>query len=94
MRTATNTQLTEIFGQNRLINDLLRSGVEVATPVRDRGRGSDRIRRPRRTDGCFAAVPLQIKAATQRRDRLEVREVSRPSGAVRLNTRNRRSRPR
>ncbi len=32
-----DTQVTEILGRNWLINELLRAGLEVATPLRDRG---------------------------------------------------------
>ncbi|AJY05416.1 hypothetical protein WI98_19240 [Burkholderia vietnamiensis] len=66
MPTATDTQLTEIFGRNRLINDLLRSGIEVATPVRDRGVDLIAYVDIDEQIGKFAAVPIQIKAATQR----------------------------
>ena len=66
MSTAMNTQLTEVFGRNRLINDLLRSGVEVATPVRDRGVDLIAYVDLDEQMGRFAAVPIQIKAATQR----------------------------
>jgi hypothetical protein len=30
-------QIVEILGRNRLIDELLRAGLEVATPERDRG---------------------------------------------------------
>jgi hypothetical protein len=32
-----DTQLTELIGRNWLVNELLRAGLEVATPLRDRG---------------------------------------------------------
>jgi hypothetical protein len=66
MSTVTDTQLTEVFGRNRLINDLLRSGVEVATPVRDRGVDLIAYVDIDEQIGRFTAVPMQIKAATQR----------------------------
>ncbi|BCM03219.1 hypothetical protein ACQCP0_23670 [Ralstonia pseudosolanacearum] len=66
MPATTDTQLTEIFGRNRLINDLLRSGIEVATPVRDRGVDLIAYVDIDEQIGKFAAVPIQIKAATQR----------------------------
>ena len=37
MRGTVDSQLIEIIGRNRLINELLRGGLEVATPLRDRG---------------------------------------------------------
>lgn len=63
---AGDTQLTEIFGRNRLVNDLLRSGVEVAAPVRDRGIDLIAYVDIDEQIGRFTAVPIQIKAATQR----------------------------
>lgn len=50
----------------RLVNDLLRSGVEVATPVRDRGVDLIAYVDLDEQIGRFAAVPIQIKAATRR----------------------------
>ena len=32
-----DTQMIEIMGRNRLIDELLRAGLEVALPLRDRG---------------------------------------------------------
>jgi hypothetical protein len=61
-----DTQSTEIIGRNRLINELLAAGLEVAEPIRDRGIDlivyldiDDEIKR-------FAAVPIQLKASTSR----------------------------
>lgn len=62
----TDTQVTEIFGRNRLVNDLLLSGVEVATPARDRGVDLIAYVDIDEQSGRFTAVPIQIKAATQR----------------------------
>jgi len=61
-----DTQLTEIFGRNRLINDLLQSDVEVATPVRDRGIDLIAYLDLDQQGGKFAAIPIQIKTATHR----------------------------
>jgi hypothetical protein len=33
----TDTQVVEVLGRNRLVNELLLAGVEVAIPVRDKG---------------------------------------------------------
>ncbi|MGA3948526.1 hypothetical protein GO281_00703 [Ralstonia solanacearum] len=66
MATVEDTQVTEIFGRNRLVNDLLLSGVEVATPVRDRGVDLIAYVDIDEQSGRFTAVPIQIKAATQR----------------------------
>ncbi len=35
--TTTDTQKTELLGRNRLIDELLRDGMEVAAPIRDLG---------------------------------------------------------
>lgn len=66
MPSMADTQLTEIFGRNRLINDLLRSAVGVATPVRDRGVDLIAYVDLDEQIGRFAAVPIQIKTAMQR----------------------------
>jgi hypothetical protein len=66
MPAANDTQLIEIFGRNRLINDLLLSGVEVATPARDRGVDLIAYVDLDEQIGRFTAVPIQIKAATER----------------------------
>lgn len=61
-----DTQTTEIIGRNRLINELLAAGLEVAEPLRDRGIDlivyldiDDEV-------NSFAAVPIQLKASTSR----------------------------
>ena len=59
-------QAIEILGRNRLVNELVLAGLEVAFPIRDRGIDllvySDR---PLFGDQ-FAAVPIQMKAASER----------------------------
>ncbi len=32
-----DTQVVELLGRNKLVSDLLRAGLEVALPMRDRG---------------------------------------------------------
>jgi hypothetical protein len=54
-----DSQQIEIVGRNFLVNELLRGGVEVARPERDRG--VDLIAY---LDSPFCAVPIQMKAAT------------------------------
>jgi hypothetical protein len=61
-----DAQLVEIIGRNRLINELLTAGLEVALPMRDRGIDliayadvGERLTR-------FAAIPIQMKAASGR----------------------------
>jgi hypothetical protein len=60
-----DTQLVELAGRNWLASQLLRSGVEVAKPERDRGIDLiayiDLDKRARK----FIACPIQMKAATK-----------------------------
>ena len=64
MAQRTDTQVTELLGRNRLVSELLRAGLEVALPLRDRGIdliayadvGAELTR--------FFACPIQMKAAT------------------------------
>lgn len=66
-------QVVEILGRNRLVNELLRAGLEVARPERDHG--VDLIvyadRTPRTS--AFVARPLQMKAAMERSFVLEAK---------------------
>ena len=59
------SQIVEILGRNRLIDELLRAGLEVALPIRDRG--IDLIVYQDLGAGVvqFAAVPIQMKACSQ-----------------------------
>jgi hypothetical protein len=59
-----DTQITEILGRNRLVDELLRAGLEVAFPARDRG-----IDLIAYTDldsmlQRYVARPIQMKAAS------------------------------
>lgn len=56
-----DTQIIELMGQNRLTNELMHAGIEVARPERDRG--IDLIAYAD-TD-TFFAIPIQMKAATK-----------------------------
>lgn len=60
-----DTQIKEIIGKNRLVNELLEAGLEVALPLRDRG--IDLIAYLDVGDGLsrFVAVPIQMKASTR-----------------------------
>jgi hypothetical protein len=61
-----DTQIIELIGRNRLSSELLRDGLEVAVPARDRG--IDLIAYlDRSTDnGQFIARPIQLKAFSER----------------------------
>src|SRR6476661_2208070 len=60
------SQIIELLGRNRLIDELLRAGLEVAMPIRDRGIDliaySDIDKRLTR----FVSCPIQMKAAMTR----------------------------
>jgi hypothetical protein len=61
-----DTQIIELIGKQRLTSELLRAGLEVAIPIRDRGIDlivyadiDERLTQ-------FVACPIQMKAATTR----------------------------
>jgi hypothetical protein len=58
-------QQVEVIGRNVVTNQLLREGIEVAEPVRDRG--VDLVAyRPKEEGEAFQARPLQLKVASDR----------------------------
>jgi hypothetical protein len=61
-----DTQATEILGRNALVNELVRAGLEVALPIRDRG--VDLIIYSDRPDATqnFSAIAIQMKAASKK----------------------------
>ena len=59
-----DSQLIEIIGRNRLINELLRGGLEVATPLRDRGIDLIAYVDIDKDLTSFIARPIQMKAAS------------------------------
>ncbi len=61
----SDTQITEVLGRNRLIDELLRAGLEVAEPVRDRGIDLLAYADLGSAVDAFAARPIQMKAATK-----------------------------
>ena len=61
-----DTQTIEILGRNRLVNELLVAGLEVAMPLRDRGIDLIAYVDLAAAVSKFAAVPIQMKAATTR----------------------------
>ncbi len=62
-----DTQKIEIIGRNRLVNELLEAGLEVAMPLRDRG--VDLIAYLDVDDEIdhFVAFPIQLKASSDAR---------------------------
>lgn len=59
-----DSQVVKLLGRNRLVDELLRAGLEVALPLRDRG--IDLIAYADTGEGvaAFAARPIQMKAAS------------------------------
>lgn len=60
-----DTQTIEIVGQHHLAGELLRAGLEVAFPARDRGIDLIAYADIDRQVGRFVARPIQLKAASQ-----------------------------
>lgn len=59
-----DAQTVELLGRNRLIDELLRAGLEIAQPIRDRG--VDLIAYADLDLKAFAACPIQMKAYSKR----------------------------
>lgn len=59
-----DTQVVELLGRQRLIAELVRDGLEVALPVRDRGVDLIAYSDLSRQVDRFAARPIQMKAST------------------------------
>ena len=61
-----DSQQVEVIGRNIIINQLTRAGIEVATPVRDRG--IDLVAYLSKEEGAtrFRARPIQLKIASDR----------------------------
>ncbi len=59
-----DTQLVELAGRNWLASELLRAGLEVAKPERDRGIDLIAYLDLDERVGQFVACPIQMKAAT------------------------------
>ena len=63
---ALDTQVVELLGRNRLVSELLRAGLEVATPARDRGIDLIAYVDLKSHIDAFIARPIQMKAASTR----------------------------
>jgi hypothetical protein len=59
-----DSQVIEVLGRQRLIGELLRDGLEVAVPVRDRGVDLIAYADLSQQVALFASRPIQMKAAT------------------------------
>jgi len=59
-----DTQLTEIAGRHLLISQLVASGIEVATPLRDKGVDLIAYHEVGGEEPRFAACPIQLKCSS------------------------------
>lgn len=59
------SQVIELLGRNRLIDEILRAGFEVALPIRDRGIDLIVYADLGPNVDRFAAVPIQMKACSR-----------------------------
>ena len=68
---ANDSQLTELVGRHFLISQLIASGLEVATPIRDRGIDLIAYLDLNAETDQFLACPIQMKASKEARFSLE-----------------------
>lgn len=61
-----DSQVVEVLGRNQLVEELLRAGLEVARPVRDRGVDLIAYADLDSKVESFIARPIQMKAASRR----------------------------
>ena len=61
-----DSQRVELLGRNLLISELIRAGLEVALPLRDRGVDLVAYADQATAVQSFVAVPIQMKAASKR----------------------------
>jgi hypothetical protein len=66
MRGPMDAQIVEIMGRNRLVNELLSAGLEVALPLRDRGIDLIAYADLGPQVDAFFACPIQMKASSSR----------------------------
>lgn len=59
-----DSQIIDLLGRNRLVDELLQAGLDVAVPVKQRG--IDLIVYAQQSDGSFVASPLQIRSSAGR----------------------------
>ena len=60
-----DTQIIELLGRNRLIDDILRGGLEVAAPARDSGIDLIVFSTGVSDKSKFCARPIQLKASSK-----------------------------
>jgi len=65
MAAGGDSQVVELLGRNRLIEELLLAGLEVALPMRDRGIDLIAYADLAARVESFAACPIQMKASSE-----------------------------
>ena len=70
-KSITDSQVIELLGRNRLVDELLLAGLEVALPARDRGVDLIAYADLDETLGTFVARPIQMKASSGEGFRLD-----------------------
>ena len=68
-----DTQTIELLGRNRLVDELLLAGLEVALPTRDRGVDLIAYVDLESRTSKFVAVPIQMKAASTRAFSIDIK---------------------
>ena len=61
-----NSQVLELIGRNYLVSELLKAGLEVASPLRDRGVDLIAYIDIDENVDQFVGIPIQMKAASKR----------------------------
>ena len=61
-----DSQTIEILGRNRLVSEMIRAGLEVAFPIRDRGIDLIVYADRSSSSGEFPAIPIQMKGASKK----------------------------
>lgn len=61
-----DSQAIELLGRNRLVSELIRAGLEIAFPIRDRGIDLIVYADRSSSDQEFFAIPIQMKGASKK----------------------------
>jgi hypothetical protein len=74
-----DSQVIEVLGRNRLVDEILRAGLEVALPVRDRGIDLIAYADIDSRITSFVGCPIQMKAASMRAFSIEAKYAKIPN---------------
>jgi hypothetical protein len=74
-----DSQVIEVLGRNRLVDEILRAGLEVALPVRDRGIDLIAYADIDSRINSFVGCPVQMKAASTRAFSIDAKYARIPS---------------